>query len=434
MYTIESALERGYFVHHPSESARIFEKMDLDTSSKIMTQYSPEIMKEVFEKMTPDAGALIADKIPEEYLLEMLPQLSSYYTTNMLSRLDATKRESLLSQLPKDTQKYLQKALEYSADSAGAMMEPHFVTLRNDLNVAQAIQHLHQIPASHMRRVIFVVDEHFHLEKIIDFQNLVLSEKSTPLRELASPVQVFAHVTDDKDMVISILEKNPITDLPVIDYEGRLLGIIPYDTLMEANKEDAMGDLLTMVGASKDERALSPPSLAIKKRLPWLQINLLTAFLAASVVGLFENVIATFTVLAVLMPIVAGQSGNTGSQALAVTIRGLALREIYPAQFLRILFKEGWIGMVNGLVVALTTSLGVYLWSKSEGLALIIGLSMIFSMFLASIAGAAVPLILSGLKQDPAQSSSVILTTITDVVGFSSFLGTATVLSFLLTP
>jgi magnesium transporter len=210
------------------------------------------------------------------------------------------------------------------------------------------------------------------------------------------------------------------------------MGIIPHDILVEASKEQATLDIVTMTGASKDERALSTPWFAIKKRLPWLEINLLTAFLAASVVGLFEDTIATFTVLAVLLPIVAGQSGNTGSQALAVTIRGLALREIHTDQWLSILFKEGWIGLFNGLAVALTTSLGVFIWSGSSGLAFIIGVSMILSMFIASIAGAAVPLVLSACKQDPAQSSSVILTTITDVAGFSSFLGIATLLSSLL--
>jgi magnesium transporter len=184
-----------------------------------------------------------------------------------------------------------------------------------------------------------------------------------------------------------------------------------------------------MVGASKDERALSPISFAVKKRLPWLQFNLVTAFLAAAVVGIFEDTIARYTALAILLPVVAGQSGNTGAQALAVVMRGLALREIGQRQWARVLSKELLVGLLNGIAVAATTALFVFLWSRSAGLASIIGLSMVMSMAIAGFAGGAVPLALRTLGQDPAQSSSIILTTVTDVVGFFSFLSIATLLS-----
>jgi magnesium transporter len=186
------------------------------------------------------------------------------------------------------------------------------------------------------------------------------------------------------------------------------------------------------VGASEQERALSSPLFAVKKRLPWLQINLLTAFLAASVVGLFEETIATVTALAVLLPVVAGQSGNTGAQALAVTMRGLALREVRTRHWLRVVTKEVLAGAGNGVAVALTTSAAVWFWSDSSGLALVIGVSMVISMTLAGLSGAAIPMILTALRQDPAQSSSIVLTTVTDVAGFFSFLGIATLLSSML--
>lgn len=187
-----------------------------------------------------------------------------------------------------------------------------------------------------------------------------------------------------------------------------------------------------MVGAGRDERALSSPLFAIRKRLPWLQVNLLTAFLAASVVALFEETIATFTALAVLLPVVAGQSGNTGAQALAVTMRGLALREVRVRQWLRVVTKEVVAAAGNGIAVALTTSAAVYFWSDSIGLAMVIGVSMVLSMTIAGLSGAAIPMVLTALRQDPAQSSSIILTTVTDVAGFFSFLGIATLLSAML--
>ena len=193
-----------------------------------------------------------------------------------------------------------------------------------------------------------------------------------------------------------------------------------------------MADMQTMVGASKDERALSSPLFAVRKRLPWLQINLLTAFMAAAVVGLFEGTIAKFTALAVLLPVVAGQSGNAGAQALAVTMRGLALREISIRQWARVTIKEVNVGLINGIAVAITCGLGVYIWSGSFGLVIVIAISMVMAMVAAGFAGAVVPIVLTRLGQDPAQSSSIVLTTVTDIAGFFSFLGIATLLSSML--
>jgi magnesium transporter len=197
-------------------------------------------------------------------------------------------------------------------------------------------------------------------------------------------------------------------------------------------QQEVSADIQTMVGVSKDERALSGPWFAVRKRLPWLHINLATAFLAASVVGIFESTIAQFTALAVLLPVVAGQSGNAGAQALAVTMRGLALREITPLHWMRVVAKEVTAGVMNGVAVAVTTAIGVWLWSGSIGLALVITIAMVISMGAAGFSGALIPMILVRLGQDPAQSSSIILTTVTDVVGFFSFLGTATLLATLI--
>jgi magnesium transporter len=218
----------------------------------------------------------------------------------------------------------------------------------------------------------------------------------------------------------------------VVDLDERLLGVIHQSAVIQAAQEEAATDMQAMVGVSRDERALSPPLVAMRKRLPWLNINLLTAFLAASVVGLFEDTIARFTALAVLLPVVAGQSGNTGAQALAVIMRGLALREIRVRNWQRVLLKEVLAGALNGIAIAVVTGLGVLVWSRSTGLALVISAAMIISMALAGLAGAAIPLILTRAGQDPAQSASIILTTVTDVVGFLSFLGLATLFSGML--
>ena len=266
----------------------------------------------------------------------------------------------------------------------------------------------------------------------VPVQDLALAAPGARLESLVSAALATIQATAGREEVAEVLNRDHVDALPVVDFEGRLLGIIRHDALVKAAREEASADVQTMVGASRDERALSKVSFAVRKRLPWLQVNLGTAFLAAAVVGLFEETIARNTALAVLLPVVAGQSGNTGSQALAVTMRGLALREIRARHWPRVCIKEIRVALVNGIAVALTTALFVLLWSRSPGLALVIGSSMVLSMVAAGLSGAAIPILLSSIGQDPAQSSSIILTTVTDVVGFFSFLGIATLLSGLL--
>ena len=246
------------------------------------------------------------------------------------------------------------------------------------------------------------------------------------------PLIAFAEDLEPREEFVDRLQQRPITELPVVNLDGRFVGVIRQSALLAAVEQETSVDLQTMVGASRDERALSPPAFAIRRRLPWLQINLLTAFLAAAVVGMFESTIARFTALAVLLPVVAGQSGNAGAQALAVTMRALALREITVRHWPRVLGKEAVAGLTNGLAVALTTGLGVYLWSRSWGLVAVCMLAMVISMLIAGLAGALVPVLLKRFGQDPALASSIILTTVTDIVGFLSFLGIATLLAGLL--
>ncbi|HKU37541.1 MAG TPA: magnesium transporter, partial [Polyangiales bacterium] len=229
--------------------------------------------------------------------------------------------------------------------------------------------------------------------------------------------------------VVEVLEKHRLASLPVVDLDRRLIGVISYDALLKAAQQDAVADAQAMVGASREERALSTPWEAIRSRLPWLQINLVTAFMASSVVGLFDSTIAKITALAALMPVVAGQAGNTGAQALAVTQRGLALREIRPSHVWRMLRKEMVVGASNGLAIALITALVVFVQSKNPVLAMVISVAMLCSMTLAAVSGAAIPIVLTALGRDPATASAIVLTTITDITGFFSFLSLATLMA-----
>jgi magnesium transporter len=277
-----------------------------------------------------------------------------------------------------------------------------------------------------------VVDAEGRLAGRVEIQDLAIADETKSLAEIVQPVLAVAQDLDPREDVVAILQQRPITELPVIDAEGRFLGVIRQAGLVSALEQETSVDIQTMVGASRDERALSSSLFAVRKRLAWLQLNLLTAFLAAAVVGIFESTIAQFTALAVLLPVVAGQSGNAGAQALAVTMRGLLLREVTLRQWPRLIWKEAGVGLINGIAVAATTALGVWIWSRQLGLVAIIASAMVISMVIACIAGALVPILMRRFGQDPAIASSIFLTTVTDVAGFFSFLGIATLFSGML--
>jgi magnesium transporter len=279
---------------------------------------------------------------------------------------------------------------------------------------------------------LFLQDESGKLCGYVPIGALALADRDTALGALAEPVQHKLNALDNIGDAVQMAEQVHADLLPVVDTQGQPIGVVRRGDLVTGITQDLATDMQTMVGASREERALSSALFAVRKRLPWLQINVLTAFLAAAVVGLFEATIAKYTALAILLPVAAGQSGNTGAQALAVTMRGLALREISLRHWLQLAGKELGTGLLNGVAVAVVCAAGVYVWSQSYGLALIIALSMVGSMALASVAGALVPMGLKRLGQDPAQSSSIILTTITDVFGFLFFLGIATLLAGLI--
>jgi len=325
----------------------------------------------------------------------------------------------------------LAELASYPEESAGRVMDPRVSPLRAGSSVAAALARLRAIRRSGLRE-LFVVDDEGRLAGRVEIQDLAVADPSASLREITRGVIAAVKDLDPREDVVAALQQHPITTLPVVNHAGRFLGVIRQPELVAALEKEASLDIQTMVGASRDERALSGPGFAVRKRLPWLQINLITAFLAAAVVGLFEGTIAKVTALAVLLPVVAGQSGNAGAQALAVTMRALVLREISLRHWPRVLAKEAAAGLLNGLAVAATTALGVYLWSRSPGLVMVISMSMVISMVAASIAGAMVPVLLHRFGQDPATASSIILTTVTDVVGFFSFLGIATLFASML--
>lgn len=431
LHAIESSLQKQLISKFPSDAARTFEKMSPQQSGDILKTLPIEMTDAVWERMSPDVTTRIIEDYSDAEIGHILHYINPNVSATLLKNFDNERQANILKGVGRIVATEIRSILHYPDDTAGAIMDPAVIYFRPEMTVKEALTRIRQSKRSG-RRIIYLVDSSAQLQGLIEIQEMILVRPDTRLSTLMKPLSAVVDALTPREEVVNVFERNRISSLPVIDADKKLVGIVRYETLLTAAKEEATADIQKMVGVGEDEKALSKVSLVVKRRMPWLQINLLTAFLAAAVVGIFENTIATYTALAVLLPVVAGQSGNTGAQSLAVTMRGLALREVRIRDWGRIVRKEGIAGFLNGVGLALTTGLAVLVWSQTPGLALVIAISMIISMVIAAISGASVPMVLTLFGLDPAQSSSIILTTITDVAGFFSFLGIATMLSSML--
>lgn len=424
-------LNKTFLLNFPKEAARIIEHMPSEDAAAILKEQPTYILTPVWSNLAPGIADTLLTLMPESVSAKLLTAIDVTHCVNLLSRLKSQQQQHFISLLNKPTTKLVQELLTYPEDSAGRLMHTKVSAVNEHITVSEAISQLKNQEAA-ANNYLYLLDDNMKLCGRVELLKLLLADNQQQLVSLAEPVTTFVKVLDAKNEVIEKLQKLSVSHLPVIDSNNYLVGIIHGKQLIQDLKENISADIQTMVGVSKDEHALSSAWFAVKKRQPWLQINLITAFLAAAVVGLFEATLIKYTALAILLPIAAGQSGNTGAQALAVTMRGLTLREITIKNWFRVMAKEAGAALINGVAIAVTCAIGVYLWSQSAGLALIISLAIITSMTIAAVSGALVPIVLKRLGQDPALSSSIILTTVTDIAGFMSFLGIATTLSFML--
>lgn len=425
------AVNRQFLLQHPAQAADLIDGFGRGAAIELLADHQADTIAAIWRHLSPARIDEIVPELPEKLLKHTLQTLDPSVLAVSLPRLSDDSTERCLALLPRRISGEVRRLMDYPPGSAGRVMDSRIPSFRGDHTTAAALDQVRLTKPRDLRQ-LFIVDAERRLTGTVDLQDLLVAEPTDLLKEIARPPAATVSPFDDREEVAQKLRDFHLDMLPVVDIHERLIGAIRHDALLKTLEEAASVDIQMMVGAGREERALSEAQFAIKKRLPWLEINLATAFLAASVVGLFEGTIAKFTALAVLMPVVAGQSGNTGAQSLAVTMRGLALREISTRHWFRVLFKEIKVGLINGIAIAATTGVGVLLWSRSTGLALVIVIAMVASMVIASIAGSLIPIALTRLGQDPAQSSSIILTTITDVAGFMSFLGIATLLSSLL--
>jgi len=422
------SLARRFVESHPDTAAERLEHLDSIECTALLKTLPERLAASLFGRVSPDRAMTLLEEADVALAARLLAAIEPKRAAGLLARLDSDQQDQILGSMEETLAEEIRQLASYPRDTAGSLMDPVVLALLPRTTVQQALQRLRRVRDRKIHR-IYVVEADGVLVGSISLRRLATSDPATRLTEIVRREPTAVQAMASREELVELWSTHKQASLPVVDFEGRLVGVVRNDALIDATRAEASVDLQRMVGAGRQERVLSKVSFAVQKRLPWLEVNLATAFLAAAVVGIFEGTIARFTALAVLLPVVAGQSGNTGAQALAVTMRGLALREVRVSQWRRICIKEINVAFFNSLAVSVTTALAVFIWSRSFGLALVIGLSMIIAMVAAGLSGAGIPLVLTSIGQDPAQSSSIILTTVTDVTGFFSFLGIATLLA-----
>lgn len=426
------ALLSAFVALHPEDAARSFETLNTTEARRLFKSLPASVAVALLRRLSPHVAGPLLEELESARIGALLEQISPRIASAIVHQLGEEKRVEVLASLSEEVARPLGELAKYPAETAGSIMEPRVASLAIDLTVQQAISTIRKT-ARDVLHYLYVTDRDGKLIGVLNMRDLLLASPRDPIRPLVKGNLVTVTDMLDREEVVNVMRETGYLAVPVVDFDGRLVGVVKHGQAIEAGQLEAFEDFQKIVGAGADERALSPVSTVVKSRLPWLYVNLLTAFMAASVVGVFEDFIARMAALAVLLPVVAGQGGNTGSQSLAIVMRGLALREIIPGVKKRVVAKEALAGLINGCAIAVVTALAVFAWrfvkndplQTSVGLAIVIGLAMIVNMAAAAFTGAVIPLILKAIGRDPAQSAAIFLTTVTDIVGFASFLGFA---------
>jgi len=386
-------------------------------AARTLKELPSELLPQVFEAVTDQRLADVIARLEIDDLLEFVEWIPE------------ERRQEVLARLPVERRAALDKAQLYSESSAGRVMTPSFVALDEKMSCQEAIDTLRSL-GDDVEAILYlyVVDDQRCLRGVVPIRRLVSAPPSRPVGEIMikDPVSVLAD--DDQEEVAERVRRYDLLAVPVTDVDGHMLGVITIDDVIDVITEEATQDMYHLAGLSEEDRIFSPAHQAVRKRLPWMLLNLATCFLAAWVVGLFERTIEQVVALAIFMPVVAGMGGNGGVQALTVITRGIALGEIEFSSGLRAAAKELTVGLAIGVVTGILGAGLAYLYVGNPALGLALFLAMIVTMGGAGLLGAAVPLLLKALRQDPALGSGVIVTTFTDVFAFFSFLGIGTLL------
>src|SRR3984885_9991716 len=393
------------------DRVRLVELTGADFDFSALNEVDDTVREEILEELEPETVA------------EGVRELESDDAVELLEGLD----EEILEKLPRSARDAVERSLLYPENSAGRRMQSEFIAVPPDWTVGQAIDYMRDTPDLPDRFYeIYAVDKAKHWQGAVSLDALLRSRRPVPLADLIDEDRRRVSVLDDQEEVARLFGKYNLVAAPVVDTTDRLVGVITIDDVVDVIEEEADEDLKALGGVTSDEELSDNVWTIAKGRFNWLLINLATAFLASSVLGLFEGQLEKMVALAVLAPIVASQGGNAATQTMTVAVRALATRKLGSSNAFRVVMREGLVGLVNGLAFAVITGIAAVAWFKIPGLGVVIGLAIVCNLVAGALGGILIPMVLERVRADPAVASGTFVTTITDVVGFFSFLGIAT--------
>ena len=408
---------------HPSDSADLIENLIPENRIKLIEIEGFNLDPEIFIELNESIQTEIFILLSTESIVNILRRLESDNALKILENLDEKKKNTVLNKLPPKDRFILQEGLSYPEDSAARIMQREFTAIPSNWSVGQTIDYLREnkdLPEEFLE--IFIVDSDFKPIGTVPSSKVLRASRDSKMNLIMSEMQVLIPVDMDKEEVGRIFENYNLISAGVVDKTNKLVGMITGDDVVTVVKEEAEEDVLRLAGVG-DEEITDSVLKKTKRRFNWLLLNLFTALLATWVISKFGATIEQMVALAFLMPIVASMGGNAGMQTLAVTIRAIATKELSSGNLTQVVTKEFIIGVLNGIIFAAITALIVQLWFKEINLSILIAVAMVLNMMVAGLFGILVPVSLKKLNIDPAIASSVFVTTITDVIGFLSFLG-----------
>ena len=421
-HELENYLKENHFI----DIAESFEELDDSELKRILSLMSDENKAKVIEQADEELQEKILELFSDEEIIMIFSHMSPDDITDILGYIEFQKRKSILDNMKRSEANKLRELLGYEEDSAGGIMTTRYIAFREELLIKDIMAKIKVIaPKTEVIEKIFVLNNKRELIGEADLRDILISPDDMQLKEIKNENIISVHPDEDQEDVARMVSKYDLKVIPVVSRRNQLLGIITIDDIIDVILEEGTEDILKLGGVSEEENINSKLLISIKKRLPWLVVNLGTAFLASFVVGTFQGTISRAVILATAMPIVAGMGGNAGTQSLTVTIRGIALGELSMIDNNKMVLKQIFVGFINGAVLGFITGFIMFLVNKNIFLGFIIFLAMIGNLTIACLTGFLIPVTLKRLKIDPALASAVLLTTFTDVCGFFLFLGLA---------
>ncbi len=415
---------------HPADLAQIFAELpekERHAAFNTLVERNGKLAMEALSELGAEKGGELLALRSAEEIARLTQEIPSDDAAALIESLSDELRLAVLELIHPKPGGGVSDLLEYEEKTAGRLMNPNVFALAEDLTAGEAITALQSSRDVEMVFYLYVVDERRHLVGVVSLRRLLLVPPDTPLKRIMTTEVYSARVDTDQEEVARQVASYNLLAIPAVDAENKLVGVITVDDVIDVIKDEATEDVFRLAGVSVDDGVLTPPLESLRRRLPWLLVNLVTAFCAAAVVGLFTGTITQAVALATFMPVVAGMGGNAATQTLAVIVRGIALGELTWSNARHALMKESLVGLGNGVANGLVGALVVWAITRGDwALGLILMAAMIINMFVAATAGTLIPLGLRALKVDPALASSVFITTFTDVFGFFSFLGLGT--------